>query len=441
MKENIYKSPKILTSLPGPNTKKLIQRKVNSFTPLKPGNIAARKEHGSWIEDVDGNVFLDFKTNVNTVGRAHPNIIRAVKEQLTQLTIGSRLSPPFLECAERLKEMLNPPLKYGKINYATTGSEAIDLGLRVAREFTERKLIISFFRTHYGRGSSEVQRYSTDHHKGGLSNIISDILFVPWPYCYRCPWKMAPENCSLRCIDYFEELFLSFSPDKIAGILFEGIPANGGVLVPPDDYYHRLKSLSEKNGIQLIDDEVFSGFGKTGKFLAVDHWDITPDIVCLGKSMGGGFPISAVATRSEIIDKCMFLSDGTLGSFSGSIVSCAATLATIETMEKDKLLSNASNLGHYILKRLIELSEKTDLIGDVRGRGLMIGIELVKDRKSKEPAIKEAEIIQRKSYENGLLVSSVGAYRNVIRLIPHLIVTRGEIDTGLEILEKAFATI
>ena len=252
---------------------------------------------------------------------------------------------------------------------------------------------------------------------------------------------MAPENCSLRCIDYFKELFLSFSPDKIAGILFEGIPANGGVLVPPNDYYQQLQSLSEKNGIQLIDDEVFSGFGKTGKFLAVDHWDITPDIVCLGKSMGGGFPISAVATRSEIIDKCMFLSDGTLGSFSGSIVSCAATLATIETMEKDELLSNASNLGNYLLKRLHELSEKIDLIGDVRGRGLMIGIELVKDRESKEPAIKEAETVQRKSYENGLLVSKVGAYRNVIRLIPHLVITRGEIDIGLEILEEAFSSI
>jgi 4-aminobutyrate aminotransferase len=186
---------------------------------------------------------------------------------------------------------------------------------------------------------------------------------------------------------------------------------------------------------------VFSGFGKTGKFLAIDHWDISPDIVCLGKSMGGGFPISAVATRSEIIDKCTFLSDGTIGSFSGNNVSCAAALATIETMEKEDLLLNSTNMGYYLLKRLNEISEEIDLIGDVRGKGLMIGIELVKDRKSKEPAIKEAETVQKRAYEKGLLVSTVGAYRNVIRLVPHLIVTQKEIDTGLEILEKIFSTI
>jgi 4-aminobutyrate aminotransferase len=337
--------------------------------------------------------------------------------------------------------MLSPPLRNGKINYATTGSESIDLASSIARYFTEIKLIISFFRSHYGQGSSETQRFSTDHRKDGLSNIVSDTLFAPWPYCYRCSWNKVPESCSLECIEYFEELFLSFSPDKIAGILFEGIPANGGVLVPPDEYYQRLRSLSEINGILLIADEVFSGFGKTGKFLAVDHWDISPDVVCLGKSMGGGFPISAVATRREIIDKCMFLSSGTVGSFSGSIVSCAAAIATLETMEKENLLLNATNQGNYLLKRLDELSEKIDLIGDVRGKGLMIGIELVKDRKSKEPATKEAETVQKMAYEKGLLVSNVGAYKNVIRLIPHLVVTRKEIDIGLEILETVFSII
>jgi 4-aminobutyrate aminotransferase len=212
------------------------------------------------------------------------------------------------------------------------------------------------------------------------------------------------------------------------------------VLVPPEGYFQRLEALSEKTGILLIDDEVFSGFGKTGKFLSIENWNITPDIVCFGKSMGGGLPISAVATKSKIIDECRFLSSGTQGSFSGNIISCAAAIATINTIKKQNLLANATELGEYILKRLNEMKEKMEIIGDVRGKGLMIGIELVKDRRKKEPATKEAETVQKKTLEKGLLVGRVGVYKNVIRLTPHLVVTREEIDTGLEVLEKVFST-
>jgi 4-aminobutyrate aminotransferase-like enzyme len=184
-------------------------------------------------------------------------------------------------------------------------------------------------------------------------------------------------------------------------------------------------------------DEVFSGFGKTGKILAVENWNVVPDIVCLGKSMGGGLPISAVATSSEIIDECDFLALGTQGSFSGNVISCAATIATMEVIKEERLLEKASRHGSYIMKRLVELSEKYEIIGDVRGLGLMLGIELVENRKTKVPANIKAKEIQNMAYKKGLLLSKVGRYENILRLTPHLVATEKQIDLGLEILEEA----
>ena len=351
---------------------------------------------------------------------------------------GTGLSPPFIKCAEKLKEMLPGGLRDGKVHFATTGSEAIDLATRIARGYTGRKLIISFFRTHFGSGTSDIARLSTDFDKGGLTPLISDILFAPWPYCYRCSWGHSSETCGLACLGYFKELFSSFSPENIAGILYEGVPANSGVLVPPPGYLEGLKKLCEEHEIMFMVDEVFSGFGKTGKFLSIENWNLTPDIVCLGKSMGGGLPISAVVAKSEIIDRCNFLTHGTQGSFSGNVVSCAASIATMKVIQDEDLLGRARNLGSYMKKRLEEFYEMYPIIGDVRGLGLMIGLELVTDRKKKVPATENAEYIQQQALKNGLLISRVGHHKNVIRMTPHLDVTDKQLDLSLEILEASF---
>jgi 4-aminobutyrate aminotransferase/(S)-3-amino-2-methylpropionate transaminase len=434
-------SPKITTSLPGPKCQELIKRKILSFTPTSPGNIAPKRAYGSMIEDIDGNIFLDFSASVNAVGYNHPKIISAINEQVTQLLgVSPILTIPFIECAEKLKEILPGELKNGKIAYVTTGSEAIDLGTRIAREYTKRKLIVSFHGTHYGEGTSDCSRLAGDYkprYKGGLEPLISETLFAPWPYCYRCPLGHTKDDCDLACLSYFDEIFQSFSPNDISAIIFEGLPANSGVLVPPPDYLPSLKSICNENGITMLVDEVFSGFGKTGKILAVENWGIVPDIVCLGKSMGGGLPISTVATRSNVIDQCDFLALGTQGSFSGNAISCVASIATIEVIKEEKLLERASGLGPSILKRLNEISEKNELIGDIRGIGLMFAIELVKDRNTKTPATKEAKIIQNNAYRNGLLISRVGRYGNIIRMTPHLIINDEQIEIGLNILEDA----
>jgi 4-aminobutyrate aminotransferase-like enzyme len=338
--------------------------------------------------------------------------------------------------------MLPGKLKNGKIGYTATGSEAIDLMTRLSRDFKKKNILISFHGLNFGEGTSDCSRLagvSKHMFKGGITPLISETIFAPWPYCYRCPFGYEKDDCGLQCLAYFKEIFDSYDPDDITGIIFEGIPANSGVMIPPDGYLQGLRSICDENDLMLMVDEVFSGFGKTGKFLAVENWGIVPDIVALGKSMGGGMPISAVATTSEVIDNCGSIARGTVGSFSGNDVSCMSAIATMEIIQKEQLLENASELGKYMRDRIIEFSDTHDLIGDIRAKGFMIGIELVNDRNTKEPANKETEEICFEAYKKGLLIRSFGRYgnNNVIRMTPHLITNREQCDFALDVLEEA----
>jgi len=393
------------------------------------------------IEDLDGNIFLDFNSSINAVGHNHPKVVEAIRDQATKLLSGGGI--PFIECAEKLKDMLPGELKEGKIGYTTTGSEAIDLMTRLARYYKGKKIIISFHGTNFGEGTSDCSRLAGVHkhmYKGGLEPLISEILFAPWPYCYRCPLGQSLENCNLNCLSYFNEIFDSFSPEEIAAIIVEGVPANSGVLIPPPGYIQGLRSICKENGIMLLVDEVFTGFGKTGKMLAMENWNVVPDIVSLGKSMGGGLPISAVATSANVIDQCGSIARGTVGSFSGNILSCTAAIATMDVIKEELLLENAYKLGAYIKRRLEEIAEKFDIIGDVRIIGLMVGLELVKDSRLKIPATEQAKRIQEYAYKKGLLIRRVGRYKyeNVLRMTPHLVVTKEQLDFGLDILEESF---
>lgn len=393
------------------------------------------------LEDLDGNVFLDFDWPLNAVGYNHPKVVAVIRDQITRLIgVSNILTVPFIECAEKLKEMLPGELRDGKIGYVTTGSESIDLGARLARAYTGRRLIISFHGAHFGEGTSDCSRLAGDsapRYKGGLEPLTTETLFAPYPYCYRCPFNHSLESCDLACLSYFDEIFGSFSPEDVAAVIPEGLPANSGVQVPPDGYLQGLRSICDENGIMFIDDEVFSGFGKTGKFLAVENWDVVPDIVCLGKAMGGGLPISAVATKSEIIDKCDFLALGTQGSFSGNVVGCAAAIATMEVMDEEKLMENAARVGAYMIRRLEELAESYEIIGDVRGVGLMLALELVEDTRTKEPATEKTGIIFENAFKRGLLLTRVGRYGNILRMTPHLVVTEEQADIGLDIIDRS----
>ncbi len=445
LKDDSKLLPKIVTVPPGPKTLELMRRKRESFTLNYLGRLAPKKTYGSIIEDIDGNIFLDFKSNTNAIGHNHPKVVSAIKDQVEKLLgVSPILTPAFIECAEKLKQTLpGKTLKSGKIGYATTGSETIDMSTRLARSFTGKRLIVSFYGHHFGEGTSDCSRLAGDKkpiYKGGLEPLISEILFAPWPYCYRCPLGHEKEDCDLDCLKFFDEIFQSFSHEDIAGIILEGLPADG-ILTPPKGYLKGLRSLCDRYEILFIVDEVFSGFGKTGKFLAVENWGIIPDIVCLGKTMGGGLPISAVATSRDIIDDSDFLKQGTQGSFSGNAVSCASAIATMEVMEDENLLEKAEKFGLIINQRLSEFAENNEYVGDVRGLGFMQSIELVEDKYKKIPSEKKAKQVVNYAFKNGVLINTCGRNRNVVRLIPHLVVKETQILKGLEIIEKALKTV
>ena len=265
---------------------------------------------------------------------------------------------------------------------------------------------------------------------------MSDVVYIPYPTCYRCPFKTQYQDCDLLCLRYIEEVLETVAlPEHVAGLIIEPILVNGGLYIPPDEYMKGVMDICQKNEILLIADEVYTGVGKSGKFLVMDHWDITPDLLCLGKAIGGGFPLAVVVTRREITD----IARGGVrfnGTFSGNLVACAAGIATIKYVEKNHLIENARKMGEYIIKSFRDMSKRKSMIGDVRGKGLLIGIELVTDKVTKEPASEDASKVVKAARENGLLIGSVGRDRNVLLLGPPLTISLEQTQMAIGILDR-----
>jgi 4-aminobutyrate aminotransferase len=264
--------------------------------------------------------------------------------------------------------------------------------------------------------------------------LVLGVTHIPYPYCYRCAFKQKLPDCDYWCIDFIEEiLFKKYVPaNEIAGILFEPIQGEGGYIVPPPGYFKRLKKLADKYDLLLIDDEVQAGFARTGKWFAIEHWNVEPDIVCIAKGVASGLPLGIMVAKSDIMDWV----PGAHGStFGGNPISCAASMATIEVINEEKLLENALKQGEYIMKRFREFSEKHEIIGDIRGKGLMIGIELVKDQRTKEPAEEAAKDVIIRSWKKGVAI--IAAEVSTLRIAPPLIINRELIDIALSIVEES----
>jgi 4-aminobutyrate aminotransferase-like enzyme len=427
--------PRIVTSIPGLKSKQMIERYRTHFGERGSPTIAIDKAYGCIKEDVDGNRFLDFAQSLCVTGYSNPDVIEASTEQMRRIIPREKGSPTLLGFTELLLSKLPGELRDGRVNFVVSGSEAVELAVQLARAYTERPLILSYIDSHHGHVGT-VFELSGEPSIDVWKAKISDIVHIPYPTCYRCPFKREHPGCDLHCLEYIKNLFETVAlPDQIAGLLMEPVLLNGGVYIPPDEYMRGIINFCGENGVQFIADEVYSGLGVTGEFLAVDHWRITPDILCLGKAMGGGYPVAAVATKREI-------TDGTrggvvfTGTFAGNLVGCAAGTATLEYIKKSDLMSNARDLGGYLLRSLGELSERKESIGDIRGKGLIIGVELVKDIGTKEPASEEASSVIGRALENGLLLRKYGRYRNVLIMTPPLTLSREQADAALEILEK-----
>jgi 4-aminobutyrate aminotransferase len=409
------------------------------MTSTKTAPIVAASGSGVWITDVDGNRLLDFASGVgvNALGYAHPEVVRAVREQVGRLSHFAGTDFYYenqTRLAERLTQ-LTPGDFPKKVFFTNSGTESAEAAMKLARWNRQRPITIGLLGAFHGRTmgalsmttSKTVQRARYGSYVGGGHHI-------PPPYCYRCPYKLEYPSCDLYCAKILKELYFqtSIPPDDVAAMIVEPVMGEGGYIVPPKGWHATLKSILDEHGILFIDDEVQAGIGRTGHWFAIEHHGVVPDIVTMAKAIGGGLPMGAVAFRSSLD----FTVNGAhSNTFGGNLTAVAASLATLDVIEKEHLLENARHQGDYLLARLRELQTKHEEIGDVRGLGLMTATEFVRDRRSKEPAIQFRDFVLEEAYRRGLILLPCG--RSTLRYIPPLIVRTEEIDEGIEILDAA----
>jgi 4-aminobutyrate aminotransferase len=437
--------PKIVVPPPGPKARKLIERDEEIFSPslTRTAPLVGVETKGMWVKDIDGNVYLDFGSGIATVnvGHRHPEVVQAIKEQADKcdhVNSCDYYTVPQVELAEQL--LRTTPGEFKKrIFFGNSGSEAVECGIKVAKWHTRRQCFIGFIGGFHGRTMGSLSFTTTSvSARRYYAPMMPGVVHVPYAYCYRCLFKQEYPECGLYCIDYIESVVFKkiVSPEEVAGILLEPILGAGGYVVPPNEFLPRIKGICEENGIMFIDDEVQTGFARTGKMWACEHWNIIPDIMCVAKAMAGGLPVGACIARREVMNWTPTSHENTLG---GNPIVMAAALAVLKVIMKEKLAENARNIGEYAMKRLMEMYEAHEIIGDIRGKGLMIGVELVKNRKTKVPAEEERDRMIMEAFRRGLLL--IGAGPSSIRLAPPLIVTKQQMDMGLEIFEEALKAV
>jgi 4-aminobutyrate aminotransferase len=426
--------------LPGPKARALIKRDSAVISPSYPRSYPLVMDHGKGCEvwDVDGNRFLDFMAGIAVLstGHAHPKVVKAIQEQAEKfIHISSDFyHEKWIALAEKLDEIA--PFQESAVSFMTnSGTEAVETAIKLARYHTGRTNFIGFTGAFHGRtmGAITFTASKAVYHRG-FYPLMSGVVHAPYPNPYRPVLERKHgEDYGETVVRYIEEQILGhiLPPDEVAGILVEPIQGEGGYIVPPPGFFPALRKLCDKYGILLIADEVQSGMGRTGKWWAIEHFETEPDIFTTAKGIASGMPLGACVARKSV----MTWERGAHGNtYGGNPLACAAALATIELLEQE-YLQNAAEAGRYLLDALHEIQTRHPSIGDVRGIGLMIGVEFVLDRKTKEPAKDLTERIVQLAFERGLLLLSCG--KSVIRIAPPLCITRPEIDEGLRIFEEA----
>ena len=433
--------------LPGPKSKALIDRKnkctskgISSGTPL-----FIEKASGALMTDVDGNEFIDFYGGIGVLNAGHcPRpVVDAIKEQAEKLIhtcFMASMYEGWVELAEKLVQIT--PIKGDlKVTYVNSGAEAVENAIKIARTYTKRTGVISFEMAFHGRTNltmgltSKVKPY-----KHGFGPFSPEIYKLPSAYCYRCYYHSTYPSCGMHCLEQFERFFAAeVDAENIAAMIIEPVQGEGGFIVPPKEFFPGLKTIAEKHGIVLIADEIQTGFGRTGKMFAVENYGVEPDLMTMAKSIAAGMPLSAVVGKAEIMDAP---GPGTLGgTYAGNPLACAAGLATVNYIEQEQLPARAEKIGASVVARLKGMQEKYSLIGDIRSLGAMVGIELVKDRETKEPAKEETAQITQECLSQGLIIIAAGVYGNVIRMLMPLVITDEQLERALNILDGAFAKV
>ena len=438
------KAPAIITALPGPKAKALIERDAKVVTPSYTRGYPLVIDHasGATVEDVDGNVFLDCAAGiaVNSTGHSHPDVVEAIADQAGRFLHMSGTDfyyEPQVRLAEEIAAIV--PIEGGvKSFFGNSGTEAVEAAIKLARFATGRPNILAFLGGFHGRtlGALAVTA-SKPVQRRGFGPLMAGVYHAPYADCYRCPVGLKPETCAAECLDYIEhQIFVHLlSPDEVAAIVVEPIQGEGGYIVAPDQFLQRLRELTRTQGILLVVDEVQSGMGRTGKMFAIEHARVQPDVVAIAKGVASGMPLGITAARADLMT---WPPGAHASTFGGNPVSCAAALVTIKLL-KDRLIANAADVGAHLKAGLNALMDKHPLIGDVRGRGLMVGVELVRNRETKERATDERNAVVTAAFRRGLLI--LGAGKNSIRFSPPLVLTRDEADAAIGLFDQALTEV
>jgi 4-aminobutyrate aminotransferase len=436
--------PEIKTALPGPEARRILDldRQYVSPSYTRDYPLVARRGHGLIVEDVDGNTFLDFSAGIAVVstGHCHPGVVSAIQRQAETLIHMSGTDfyyPLMAELAEKLARIA-PGNSPKRVYFGNSGTEAMEAALKLARYHTRRHRFIAFQGCFHGRtfGSLSLTA-SKAAQRRGFGPLLEGVSHVPYPNPYRCPWANARAecDCACTCADFIEkQLFkTSVPPEDVAAIVVEPIQGEGGYVVPPPNFLRRLRELADRYGILLIFDEVQCGMGRTGRMWASEHFGAVPDILITAKGIASGLPLGVAIARDDIMD---WGPGAHASTFGGNPVACAAALETIRLLE-EKYIANAGRMGDYLMSRLAQWPSRHPLVGDVRGKGLMIGIELVKSQESREPHAAAQKRVVERAFETGLLV--LGCGESTIRLMPPLVVEQYQCDFALDVLERAIA--
>jgi len=433
-----------LRTVPGPRSKAIFDREAESMAPglqsiALYSQIVVDRAKGCTVTDVDGNEYLDFVAGiaVGSLGHCHPHYVKRIREQLERVTFGSFTTETRANFLNLVSGLLPEGITH--IQLFSGGAEAVEAAFRLAKSVSKKFEFVGFWGGYHGKTAGVIGLVG-----GGYRNhqgpFPPGMHLSPYANCYHCPWKLQYPSCGLACAEHLRNVIKNDTQGEVAAIVLEPMQATAGNVIPPDDFVHAVREIADEFGALLIADEILTGFGRTGTMWACEQFDLKPDILTIGKGIGGGFPLSAVASSLERMSAKPFGEpSGSSSSYGGNPLAAAAGLGAVEAILDEKLVDNSARVGALMLDALKGLQDKYRFIGDVRGRGLMIGVEMVADRTTKAPLDKtNTRALFHEALERGLITMS---YAHVIRINPPLIISEDEAMRGVDILDQSFAAI
>lgn len=446
--------PDIRVQPPGPNSqalaKELIKYESKGVSSIAIGKIPIvwERAKGSNIVDADGNIYIEMTAGftVAITGHTNPRIVEAIQKQAEKMIHAQgAINPnvPRIELAKKLNQIT--PGDIQKCIFLSTGAEAIELALKTARLYTGKRTVIAFHGGFHGKTYGALSVTSRNFYREQADSYMSGTVHVPYPYCYRCPFCDNPSNCSMRCVSYLENLLddPSSGMGSVAAILLEPIQGHEGVIVPPAGFLKEIRRICDERDILMITDEIITGFGRTGKLFAVNHEEVTPDLMTVAKGIASGFPISALVGKEAVMDSWATISGESTHSstFLANPLGCAASLASIAEIEEKQLVQRSATIGAKMLEGFKAMERKYSIIGDVRGKGMYVGVEIVQDRESKKPAPELAGKIAGFGMNKGVLVNPGGRFSHVLKFSPPLVITEEQLSFALDVYDEAFKTV